>query len=185
MGRWEADAQGRLRQAALELFTERGYEQTTVAEIAERAGVTERTFFRYFADKREVLFDRSNALQNAVVSSIEAADPPQSPLEAVVEALASAGELLEGGRDSSRLRTAAIAATPSLQERELLKLFTLAAAAAEALHAKGVPDPTARLAAESGVSIFRVGFERWIADDADETLARSIRAVFAELKALT
>lgn len=186
MARWEADAQGRLRRAALELFTERGYEQTTVADIAERAGVTERTFFRHFADKREVLFDRSNALQNAVVASITAADPPRSPLGAVVEALASAaGELLEGGRDASRLRAAAIAATPSLLERELLKLSTLAAAAAAALHATGVPDQTARLAAETGVSVFRVGFERWIADDSADTLARGIRAAFAELQALT
>lgn len=185
MGRWEADAHGRLRQAALDLFTERGFEQTTVADIAERAGVTERTFFRYFTDKREVLFGGSSALQDAVVQAIGAADASLSPIDVVGEAMASAGSLLEGGRDFSRRRDAAISANPSLMERELLKLSTLAAAAAEALRARGVPDLAASLAAESGVTVFRVGFGRWIADDSADTLARCIREALTELKALT
>jgi len=185
MGRWEADAQGRLRQAALELFTQRGFEQTTVADIAERAGVTERTFFRYFADKREVLFDGSSALQKAVVEAIAASGTSRPPLATVVAAVASAGPIFEERREFSRLRAAAIAADTSLMERELLKLATLATAAAEALRATGVPEPAASLAAQSGITVFRVGFERWIADDSGGSLAQHLHDALAELKALS
>ena len=186
MGRWEPDAEGRLVQAALELYAESGFDRTTVADIAARAGVTERTFFRYFADKREVLFDRTNALQDGVVAAIAAAPPSASALDAVGSALETAAPaLLEPRRDFARQRSAVIAAHPGLQERELLKLASLAAAVAEALRRRGVPEPAASLAAESGVAVFRVGFERWVADTSNGSLDQCVRAAVDELKTLT
>jgi AcrR family transcriptional regulator len=185
MGRWEPDAAGRLRQAALDLFAERGYERTTVADIAERAGVTERTFFRYFADKREVLFAGTNDLQELVVSTIAAAPPGRAPLEVVVDAFAAAGELLDGRRDFARQRAAAIAATASLQERELLKLASLSAAAADALRGRGVVEGAAGLVAETGVALFKVAFERWVRAPGAPALASCVRQAAEELRAAT
>ena len=184
MGRWEPDARGRLARAALELYAEAGYEQTTVADIAVRAGVTERTFFRYFADKREVLFDGSGALQQRVVDGVTVAPASLAPVEAVARAFEGAAALLEERRDLSRQRAATIAANPSLQERELLKFASLGVAAADALRARGVAGPAATLAAETGVTIFRVGFEKWIAGSSGY-LARCIRETLGELKTLT
>jgi AcrR family transcriptional regulator len=186
VGRWEPDAQGRLMRAALELYAERGFDQTTVADIAERAGVTERTFFRYFADKREALFDGAGALEEAVVDGIASAPAAVAPLHVVVEAFAAAASLLEERRDFARLRAAVVAGTPALLERELLKLAGLGAAAAEALRRRGVADPAAGLAAETGVTVFRMGFDSWIRDAfAGATLARSIRVALDQLRALT
>jgi AcrR family transcriptional regulator len=186
VGRWEPDAQGRLARAALELYAERGFDQTTVADIAERAGVTERTFFRYFTDKREALFDGAGALQDGVVDGIASAPAATAPLQVVVEAVIAATSVLEERRNFARQRAAVVAATPALLERELLKLASLGAAAAEALRRRGVADPAAGLAAETGVSVFRVGFESWIRDaSAGATLARCIRAALDQLRALT
>lgn len=185
MARWEPDARGRLALAALELYAERGYESTTVLDIAQRAGVTERTFFRYFADKREVLFDGAVDLQDAVVAAIASAPPTMSPIDAAGAGIERAAVLIGGRRDYSRQRAAAIAAHPSLQERELLKLATLAAAAASALRARGVPERTAALAAEAGLTVFKVGFERWIGDAASVEFVDCIREAFDELRALT
>src|SRR5215475_3425296 len=133
MGRWEPNARGRLEQAAMDLFIERGFEQVTVAEIAGRAGLTERTFFRYFADKREVLFYGSGMLQDTLVQRITEAPDGLSPIDVVGAALAGAAELIEERRELSRQRQAVVAATPELRERELIKLATLAAALADAL----------------------------------------------------
>src|SRR6185312_8615863 len=94
MSRWEPNARGRLEQAALDLYGERGFEQTTVAEIAERAGLTERTFFRYFADKREVLFGGSDEVRDALVEAVAAAPEPASPLAAVGAGLMAFAEVL-------------------------------------------------------------------------------------------
>lgn len=171
--------------AAVELYEERGFERTTALQIAERAGVTERTFFRHFADKREVLFDGSNALQDAVVGAVAAAPSSMAPVEAVGSAMQSAASLLEDRRDDARRRAAVIAVNPSLQERELLKLATLAGAAAEALRRRGVADPAAAMAAEIGVTVFKIGFERWIGDESPGDLARCIRAALDQLKELT
>ena len=99
MGRWEPDARGRLEQAALALYGERGFEQTTVAEIAERAGLTERTFFRHFADKREVLFAGAGALQELLVSTVASAPDSAAPIDAVAAALEAAGALLQERRE--------------------------------------------------------------------------------------
>jgi AcrR family transcriptional regulator len=163
MTRWGPDARGRLEQAALELYGKRGFEQTTVSEIARRAGLTERTFFRHYADKREVLFGRSTNLRELLVTAVETAPASASPLQAVAAALEAAGTVFSKERRGySRRRQAIINANAELRERELIKLATLAAAMAEALRHRGVPDPAASLTAEAGLAIFRVAFERWV-----------------------
>ena len=182
MSRWEPDARGRLQQAAIELYTERGFEQTTVAEIAERAGLTERTFFRHFADKREVLFDRSNALLELFVESTANAPADASPIEAVTAALLSAADMFESRRPWSTERQKVIVANPSLQERELIKMAGLGIAVAATLRNRGVKEPNASLAAEAGIAVFRVTFERWVADDNILPFAEIVTDSMAALK---
>src|SRR5437764_2481501 len=168
MSRWEPDARGRLEQAALQLFLERGFEQTTVAEIADRAGLTERTFFRHFADKREVLFSGSTELQKLIVDAIDAAPASVTPIQAITVGLEASGAIFDAPRRPySRQRQAVIDANPELQERELVKLASLAAALADALRRRGVQGPAAGLTAEAGVAVFRVAFEQWLRDDSD------------------
>src|SRR5262249_8029357 len=147
MGRWDPDARGRMMLAAMDLYSERGYDQTTVAEIAKRAGLTERTFFRHFADKREVLFSGSAQLQEAIVGGLPGAPESAPPIEAVAVGIEAAGGFLRE-RDYSRRRQAIIAANPVLQERELIKMASLASAIAGALRKRGVSDPAASLTAE-------------------------------------
>src|SRR5690349_8615713 len=164
MGRWEPNAAGRLREAALELFEHRGFEQTTVAEIAARAGLTERTFFRHFADKREVLFRGSEGLRDTLINAIDHSPAAASPLEAVTAALDAAGAVFN--REFARRRQAVILANPELQERELIKLAYLTEALTDALRRREIRDPAARLAAETGMALFRITFERWLTDPA-------------------
>jgi AcrR family transcriptional regulator len=185
MSRWEPDARGRLEQAAMKLYIERGFEQTTVAEIAKRAGLTERTFFRHFTDKREVLFWGAGSLQALVVSTVANAPDSAAPIDATVAALEAAGALLQERREFSRQRQTIIAANPELQERELIKLATLASAIAEALRQRGVGDPAASLAAEAGIAVFRIAFERWINDTSQRDLPQLIRESLDALKAVT
>jgi AcrR family transcriptional regulator len=185
MGRWEPNARGRLEQAALELYVERGYEQTTVAEIAERAGLTERTFFRHFADKREVLFAGAGALQELLTTAVVGAPDSVAPLEAVATALEAAGALLQERREYSRRRQAVINANPALQERELIKLAALASALAGALRRRGVTGPAASLTAEAGIAVFKIAFERWISGTGEADLPQLIRESMDELKAVT
>ncbi len=162
MGRWQPDARGRLQQAALELYGERGFDNTTVAEIAEHAGLTKRTFFRHFADKREVLFSGAQELEELFVSAVTAAPSAAGPLDAVVFALDSVAAMFEERRTFAARRQQIIAANPELQERELIKLAALAAAVARALRARGVADSAAILTAEAGITVFRVAFDRWV-----------------------
>ncbi len=141
MSRWEPDARGRLEQAAAELFAERGFDQTTVADIAVRAGLTERTFFRHFADKREVLFSGQDAFQDMVVGAVAAAPGTATALEAVAAGLDAAGHALQGRADLAPQRQVIIDAHPDLQERELIKLARVGTAMAAALHERGVAEP--------------------------------------------
>jgi len=182
--RWQPDARGRLQQAAIELFAERGYERTTVAEIAQRAGLTERTFFRHFADKREVLFDGSETLQLAITTAVAEAPPPASPIEAVAAGLRAAGTMLPQRGPYAGLRQEIIAASEELQEREARKLLALSAAVADALRGRGVGEPAASLAADAAISVFRVGFERWIAQDS-RTFGEVLDESLEELRAVT
>ena len=186
MGRWEPGAAGRLREAAMALYAERGYDRTTVAEIADRAGVTARTFFRHFADKREVLFAGSEELERHMVEALVAAPESATPMEAVAAAVLSSADFFDDlRRDYSRRRQAVIAATPELRERELIKLASLTAAFTEALRKRGAGEDVAALAAETGVAVFRVAFERWIAEPDGVGLADVIRSTLATLSGLT
>ena len=186
MSRWEPDARGRLERAALELYSERGFEQTTVAEIAARAGLTERTFFRHFADKREVLFGGAGQLQDLLVSTLAATPESVAPIDAVGAAFEAASVLLvEERRAYSGMRQATIAANLDLLERELVKLATLSAALAGTLRERGVPEPAASLTAEAGVSIFKIAFGRWVSETNQRTLGQLIRESLDELKAVT
>ena len=185
MGRWEPNARGRLEQAALELYGERGFEQTTVAEIAARAGLTERTFFRHFADKREVLFWGAAALQELFVNTVASAPDSAAPIDAVAAALEAAGAALQERREGARQRQAIITANAELQERELIKLAALASALAGALRQRGVADPAASLTAEAGIAVFKVGFERWVSETGPRGLPQLIRESLDELKAVT
>ncbi len=184
VGRWEPNAQGRLEQAALDLYVEQGFDATTVAEIAARAGLTERTFFRHFADKREVLF-RGRELADALGAAIDAAPAATAPLDAVAGALESLSDFFADRRPHARRRQAVIAANPSLQERELIKLASLATTIGDALRRRGVADPTASLVAEAGIAVFKVAFENWLTDPADRSLAEHIREALSELRAAT
>ena len=185
MGRWEPDAQGRFRTAALELFGEIGYDQTTVAAIAERAGLTPRTFFRYFADKREVLFNGSEQLQEAMVGALAGALADATPIAAIAAALLAPVDFFnEQRRPFSRLRNVVIAANAELHERELAKLAKLSAALAEGLRARGVGEPDASLAAEAGIAVFRVAFAQWVAPAERRGYAAIVGASLKRLRAL-
>jgi AcrR family transcriptional regulator len=183
--RWTPDAAGRLAQAAMELYSERGFEQTTVAEIAARAGLTERTFFRHFADKREVLFAGAGELQGIVVSAVASAPDSATPIDAAAAGVEAAGALLQERREFARQRQTVIAANAELRERELIKLASLAAAIAEALRGRGVKDPAASLAAEASIAAFRIGFERWTSKAKAPALPTLIRDSLDELRAVT
>jgi AcrR family transcriptional regulator len=185
MARWEPDSRGRLEQAAFALYGERGFDNTTVAEIAQRAGLTERTFFRHFADKREVLFAGSAALQELLVSTVADAPDDLAPIEAVAAAIEAAGAQLEERRERARQRQAIIAATAELRERELIKLASLSSALAGALRRRGVSDAAASLTAEAGIAVFRIAVERWVDETNERTLPDLVRDSLDELKAVT
>jgi len=184
MSRWLADAPGRLQQAAFELYSERGYDQTTVAEIAARAGLTERTYFRHFADKREVLFGGGDRFQAALVDPVEAATPSATALEAVTAGIEAAGSVFPA-LELVRRRHTLIVANPELQERELIKLASLATALAQALRRRGIPDTTAELAAETGVAVLRVALTRWITDPDGQPWKLHVEETMNELRALS
>jgi AcrR family transcriptional regulator len=183
MGRWEPDAQGRLAEAAMELFSERGYEQTTVAEIAERAGLTERTFFRHFGDKREVLFLGSVQFRENFVAAVQDAPQSSTPLEAVAAAAKRAGAVLEErrGRDFARARQLVIAANAELRERELIKLADVAGAMAQALRGRGIEEPDASMTAQLGMAAFRVAFDRWMPIEEERSLSELIDEALASV----
>jgi AcrR family transcriptional regulator len=182
MGRWQPDARARLQEAALALYGERGYDETTVAEIAERAGLTKRTFFRYFTDKREVLFWGSELLEQQMVAAIEAAPAGASPLGLIGAALDAAAVRFEEVREFAGPRHRIIASSHELQERELIKAASLAAAMARALRARGLGETAAALTAWTGTSILHVAFEQWV-EDPDQTPFQQIaRDALAQLR---
>lgn len=184
MGRWKPDARGRLEQAALELYHRQGFDATTVAEIAARAGLTERTFYRHFADKREVLFPGDSPLAGTLAEAAAGAPEPLPPFDVVAHALAEAAPIFEQRGDLARQRQAVIAAHPGLQERELAKLAALAATLARALRDRGLRAATAGLAAEIGIAAFKAAYERWVDDPGRRALAQHIRETLDDVRHL-
>src|SRR5580698_1118858 len=188
MGRWEPGARERLVMAAVDLFTEQGYDATTVAQIAERAGVTKSTFFRHFPDKRELLVAGQETLSRLLAEGIAEAPGNASPLEAVAAGLARASTAMGPvSRELAPRLKAAIAASAELQARDALKSVSLAAAMTTALVARGVPDPTAALAGELGVLAFKRGYAEWSDADrpAEAELTQCTLAALNELRAAT
>jgi AcrR family transcriptional regulator len=184
MARWTPGARGRLEQAAFVLYSENGFDNTTVAEISARAGLTERTFFRHFADKREVLFSGATTLQDELVGATANAPDDVAPIEAVAAGLEAAAVLLSERVALARQRQAIIASSAELRERELIKLASLGDALAETLRERGVGEPAASLTAEIGIAVFRTAFERWIDEANDQDFPRLIHASLEQLKAL-
>ncbi len=185
VSRWEPNARGRLEKAALELYLVHGFEQTTVAEIAAKAELTERTFFRYFSDKREVLFSGARQLQDALVTAVSDSPASFSALDAVAAALNVASDLFQERGEHARQRQIIIEATAELKERELIKMATLAGAIANALRGRGVREPAASLTAEAGIAVFRVAFERWVTHDGQHELRAFMNESLAELRKLS
>jgi AcrR family transcriptional regulator len=184
MARWEPNARERLERAALALFTEHGFDATTVTEIADRAGLTKSTFFRHFADKREVLFGGQDMLVHLFSEAIRTAPPAATTAECLAAALeAVAVAFTPERRDLAPQRRAVVAANSELQERELLKRARLAAAMADALRARGADEVSARLAAEVGVLAFSTAYARWAAPENAQPFSEIARAALRELQA--
>ena len=188
MARWEPGARERLVVAAVDLFFEHGYDATTVAQIAERAGVTKSTFFRHFADKRELLVAGQETLSRLLAEGIGGASQDATPLAAVAEGLKRASS--EMGPISRKLGpriSAAVAASTELQQRDALKSVGLAAAMTDALTTRGVPVVAARLAAEMGLLAFKQGFAKWVEADSEDDggLEPYALAALDELRATT
>ncbi|WNF00840.1 TetR family transcriptional regulator [Streptomyces luomodiensis] len=184
MGRWKPGAGDRLREAALSLYLERGFEQTMVADIAERAGVTARTFFRHFADKREVLFADSSDLEEKALAALEGLPATTSALDAVAAVLDTVARMVGGDREAARKRQTVIMANADLRERELIKLTSLSAALADRLRQRGIGDIEASLAAETSIAVFRVAFSRWVTATDDHDLQGIIRETLDQLRTL-
>jgi AcrR family transcriptional regulator len=184
MSRWKPDAAGRLMTAAITLFAEQGYQATTVVEIAERAGLTQRTFFRYFSDKREVLFSGSEELGRLWLEAVAAAPAEATPLAVVAAGLDPVAEMFVERHDFARIRAAIIEANPELKERELIKLQTLAGAIEGALIGRGVPASAATLAAQAGMTVFHVAFANWIRQDDPSAFRRLMDESLEELRSV-
>ena len=184
MGRWEPDARGRLAKSAMALYAEQGFDETTVAQIAARAGLTERTFFRHFADKREVLFYGTEMLRDRLVRAVADAPAAATAMDAVSAAFEAAGAMLQENPERVRLRDAIVSANAELRERELIKLAALASAVAGALRDRGIPEPAASLAAETGIAVFKTAFARWISEPGQPDLPGIIRESVRELRGM-
>jgi AcrR family transcriptional regulator len=184
MARWEPNASERLALAALELFAERGYENTTVIDIAQRAGLTKSTFFRHFQDKREVLFG-DGTMNGLLAGAIAAAPATATPLEAVARAMDAAGRsaFTPARHEVVARRQAVIAANPELQEREALKGLGLTASMTDALKRRGVPDLTSCVAAELGALAMKIAYDRWIDATDGEEFSEIARRTLGELQA--
>ena len=183
MPRWDPCAEDRLREAALELFLEHGYENVTVAEITERAGLTRRSFSRYFTDKRDVLFAGSEQLPVALADSVRHAEETLSPFEAVLTALVDVAGGLADQAPLAAQRRAVVRASPELQERGRTKFAAATQAVADALRDRGTAESQATLLAEVGVALFRTAFERWTDQPDNVGLPARIREAAAELAA--
>ncbi|WP_426503534.1 TetR family transcriptional regulator [Dactylosporangium sp. McL0621] len=167
----------------MDLYRERGFDQTTAADIAERAGVNTRTFFRHFPDKREVLFDGEADLRAALAQYVGEAPDGLTPAEVLLHAFGEAAHILEDNRPFSEPRLALIAATPTLRERDLAKGAAMALSLAVALRRRGVDDRLADLAAHTAWATFHHAAQNWI-DDPTPGLRAYLARAFADLNTL-
>lgn len=185
MARWQPGARERLQEVALQLFAERGFEQTTVAEIAGAAHLTERTFFRHFADKREVLFAGQDDFLHLFIDPIDKAPDDAGAWELISGSLNAATDFFPASRRPiARARQKLIDSESALHERELAKLAALKKELGEALRARGIPEPTATLAAEVGGIVFHLSFQQWIARGERRGMAQIARERLEALAAL-
>jgi AcrR family transcriptional regulator len=182
MPRWEHGSKERLKQAAMELFDEQGYPNTSAVQIAERARVTTRTFFRYFPDKQAVVFADAELLSAALVQGLEAADVAQ-PLHAVVQTCAGFDWQALAPREALRRRDALIASNPDLLERELIKQDQMADAFSSTLRQRGVDAASAELAARVGIEVFRTAYRQWLSDSGAD-LAETVDTMMSALAAM-
>jgi len=183
MPRWEPDARERLVVAALHLFNEQGYDETTVAQIVERAGLARSTFFRHFPDKRDVLAAGQETLSRLLTDGIASAPPDASPLDAMAAGLVgAAGAMTPVSREIGPQLQAVIAASAELQQRDQLKRVGLAAAAADALRTRGVDRRTADLAAELGMLAFKEAYATWVAADDERDFGALATAALEQLR---
>jgi AcrR family transcriptional regulator len=184
VSRWAPDARERLEAAALELFGEHGYEETTVAQIADRAGLNRATFFRHFAEKREVLFGGEDVLAGLFADGIRAASPATTLTGCLQAALAAAEvAMTPAQRAKAAQRVPVVVANRELQERGLLKHARIAGSISAALRERGVDELTARLGAEVGMLAFTIAVERWMASDDDEPFRHHAAAALGDLQA--
>lgn len=183
MARWQPDARRRLSDAAVDLYAERGFAETTVAAVAERAGLTERTFFRHFADKREVLFGNEDDLRDRLAAAVAAADAGATPREAAGAGVLAVAEALQPRRDELRRRMPIVDAHPELQEREQMKLASWRSALDDALRRRGTDPVESRLLAEVAIAVLNVAARRWLEDDGPD-LPSVVRATADALRAL-
>jgi AcrR family transcriptional regulator len=181
MPRWEPNAQERLQQAAMTLFLERGYAAVTVAEVADRAGLTKRTFFNHFPDKREVLFAGAKDFDAGIVKHLTEAPDDLAPIDAAIAALTHSSLELAKYSDYARIRRDLIASSPELRERDLIKMTSLAAAIADALCQRHVPARTATLAAQAAVAVFTIAYADWV-DNPAEDFGILVQRSLAELR---
>ena len=165
-----------LQEAALELYLERGYDKTTAGDIAARAGFTERTFFRHFADKREVFFGGEAQLRDLLTGAVAAVPAGIRALPTLRAAFHQAVPLIERNLPVTERRAPVIFATPALRERALAKNAALAAALTDALRARGVAEPLAALCAQAGMDTYSIAIRRWAADRTDDLHAHLDRA---------
>lgn len=185
MARWEPGTAERLQAAALEMFATRGYERTTATEIAQSVGLTERTFFRHFSDKREALFHGQHLLAQAFLEGVHGAPSDASPLDTVARALRFAASYFpEERRSHARTRKAVIDENPALQERELRKMADLATTLADTLRARGVDELAATVAAQTAVGVFGVAFARWVSDGEERSFEDIVTEVYRALLSL-
>jgi AcrR family transcriptional regulator len=184
VSRWAPNARERLETAALDLFVENGYEETTVAQIADRAGLNRATFFRHFADKREVLFGGEDVLAGLFADAIRAASPDATLIECLQAAFAAAQVAMTPRRRAAAARRMlVVAANSELQERGQLKHTRIVRSITAALSERGADELTARLGAEVGMLAFTVAFERWMKSGNDEPFPPFAAAALSDLQA--
>lgn len=183
MVRKAENARERFEAAAYSLFKKRGYAATTVPEIAAEAGLTERTFYRYFSDKREVMFWRAGDHQVKIVGEIASTQADGHPLTIVAHAFESVAPFIDGHRPIVKLRQLLISTHGDLQERELMKLHGLASATDQALRQRGLPPSFSRAVAEIGVAVWKVALENWRSDEGEQSFSQHVQAVLGDFRA--